>query len=172
MVLALSTAMLFGAASTAKKTSSKSTHSSSQKSPSTGHKTSSHNAGKSTAHKATKSATHSASKSTSRKTSKSAARKGKHGKTVASRPSQQAPSSDRYVQIQQALADRGYFKGSVDGNWDRDSVDAMKRFQKDQNLTSDGKISSLALIGLGLGPKHEPIGAIAAKPVSDAASNP
>ena len=172
MVLALSTAMLFGAASATKKTSSKSTHSSSQKSPSPSHKTSSQKPGKSTAHKATKSATHSASKPTSHNTSKAAARKGKHGKTVASRPSQQTPTSDRYMQIQQALADRGYFKGPVDGNWDRESVDAMKRFQKDQNLTSDGKISSLALIGLGLGPKHEPIGAIAAKPANDAAPNP
>ena len=49
----------------------------------------------------------------------------------------------------------------------RDSVDALKRFQKDQKLTSDGKISSLALIGLGLGPKHEPIGDYAAKPAAN-----
>jgi peptidoglycan hydrolase-like protein with peptidoglycan-binding domain len=76
------------------------------------------------------------------------------------------------MQIQQALADRGYYKGSVDGSWNGDSVDALKRYQKDQKLTSDGKISSLALIGLGLGPKHEPIGDYAAKPVAEPPSNP
>jgi hypothetical protein len=32
---------------------------------------------------------------------------------------------------------------------------ALKQFQTDRNLTADGKISALSLIGLGLGPKHE-----------------
>jgi hypothetical protein len=178
VVLVLSSALLFGAASSAKKTSSKSTHPSSQKSTSTkastSHKTGSSKASKSTAQKGSKPPTHSAGKSASHKSSKSAASKGgKHGKkAVASQPRQQAPSADRYKEIQQALVDRGYFNGPVDGNWNKDSVDALKRFQKDQNLTSDGKISSLGLIGLGLGPKHEPVGAIAAKPASDATPNP
>jgi hypothetical protein len=173
----LSSALLFGAASSAKKTSSKSTHPSSHKSTSTkastSHKTSSGKSSKATVQKGSKTTTHSAGKSTSHKSSKSAASKGKHGKkAVASKPRQQAPSADRYREIQQALADRGYFNGPVDGNWNKESVDALKRFQKDQNLTSDGKISSLALIGLGLGPKYEPIGAIAAKPAGDATPNP
>jgi len=76
------------------------------------------------------------------------------------------------MEIQRALSDRGYYKGSVDGNWNADSVDALRRFQKDQNLQSDGKISSLALIGLGLGPKHEPMGDYAAKPVAKPPANP
>ncbi len=58
------------------------------------------------------------------------------------------------MEIQRALADRGYFKGPVDGNWGADSVDALQRFQHDQNLTEDGKIGSLSLIALGLGPKR------------------
>jgi hypothetical protein len=33
-------------------------------------------------------------------------------------------------------------------------VDALKRFQREQNLTEDGKIGSLSLIALGLGPKR------------------
>jgi murein L,D-transpeptidase YcbB/YkuD len=33
-------------------------------------------------------------------------------------------------------------------------VDALKRFQSEQNLTPDGKIGSLSLIALGLGPKR------------------
>ena len=68
---------------------------------------------------------------------------------------QQQPTPQRYKEIQQALADKGYFKGAVDGNWATDSVDALKRFQHDQNLPEDGKIGSLSLIALGLGPKHD-----------------
>jgi murein L,D-transpeptidase YcbB/YkuD len=71
------------------------------------------------------------------------------------RTNQQHPTSERYKEIQQALADKRYFSGSVDGNWGQDSVDALKRFQHDQNLTEDGKIGSLSLIALGLGPKHD-----------------
>jgi hypothetical protein len=42
----------------------------------------------------------------------------------------------------------------VSGQWGDDSIDALKRFQADQKLPDDGKINSLSLIGLGLGPKH------------------
>ena len=64
------------------------------------------------------------------------------------------PDPQRYQEIQKALADRGYFKGTVNGEWGDDSVDALKRFQADQKLPDDGKINSLSLTGLGLGPKH------------------
>jgi peptidoglycan hydrolase-like protein with peptidoglycan-binding domain len=70
------------------------------------------------------------------------------------RSTQQQPTPERYKEIQQALAEHGYFNGSVDGAWGADSVDALKRFQRDQNLTDDGKIGSLSLIALGLGPKR------------------
>jgi len=66
----------------------------------------------------------------------------------------QQPTPDRYKEIQQALADRGYFGGPVDGNWGPSSTDALKRFQHDQNLIEDGKVGSLSLIALGLGPKR------------------
>ena len=69
-------------------------------------------------------------------------------------PAQQQPTADRYKEIQQALADKGYFQGPVDGAWNPGSVEALKRFQKDQNLDPDGKIGSLSLIALGLGPKR------------------
>jgi peptidoglycan hydrolase-like protein with peptidoglycan-binding domain len=69
-------------------------------------------------------------------------------------PAQQQPSSDRFKEIQQALSDKGYFRGPADGAWNGDSVDALKRFQKDQNLDPDGKIGALSLMALGLGPKH------------------
>ena len=67
---------------------------------------------------------------------------------------QQAPTPDRYREIQQALISKGYLQGEPTGVWGPDSADALKRFQTDQNLTADGKIGALSLIALGLGPKR------------------
>jgi len=67
---------------------------------------------------------------------------------------QQTPTPERYQEIQGALASRGYYRGTVDGRWDADSVDALRRFQADQNIPSDGRINSLSLIAMGLGPKR------------------
>lgn len=75
-------------------------------------------------------------------------------------PGQQAPSTDRYVEIERALVDRGYLQKDPDGKWDQRSADALKQFQTEHNLRSDGKLSSMALIALGLGPKHTPAGAV------------
>jgi peptidoglycan hydrolase-like protein with peptidoglycan-binding domain len=71
---------------------------------------------------------------------------------VARRSTQQQPTSDRYKEIQQALSEKGYFAGQPDGTWGLESVEALKRFQRDQSLTEDGKIGSLSLIAMGLGP--------------------
>lgn len=102
-------------------------------------------------------------------------RKAVHGRARSKRvtaPSYQLhPDPERYQQIQQALADRGYFKGQVNGEWSDDSVDAMKRFQTDQKLDPDGKINALSLIGLGLGPKHEAGTTAAAAPAHPAANS-
>jgi peptidoglycan hydrolase-like protein with peptidoglycan-binding domain len=67
---------------------------------------------------------------------------------------QQQPAPERYKEIQQALVDKGYFSGSPDGVWGGTSTDALKRFQHDQNLNEDGKLDSLSIIALGLGPKR------------------
>jgi peptidoglycan hydrolase-like protein with peptidoglycan-binding domain len=75
-------------------------------------------------------------------------------RAVARPVAQQAPTADRYKEIQQAMADKGYFKGNVDGQWNQESVDALKHFQADQNLPAEGRLDSLSLIGLGLGPKR------------------
>jgi len=80
--------------------------------------------------------------------------KSKKTAVVARRPLQPAP--ERLKEIQQALASRGYFTSEPDGTWGPASIDALKRFQHDQNLVEDGKIGSLSLIALGLGPKREP----------------
>ena len=90
----------------------------------------------------------------STKTTKAAS--GHKGK-IAHRPVrsyQQAPTPDRYRDIQRALVSKGYYKGEPSGEWGADSSDALKRFQADQSLMPDGKINSLSLIALGLGPKR------------------
>jgi hypothetical protein len=84
----------------------------------------------------------------------SARRKGKVSSRRPSRSYQQAPSPERYKEIQQALASKGYLQGEPTGEWGPDSVDALKHFQTDQNLMPDGRIGSLSLIALGLGPKR------------------
>ncbi len=72
------------------------------------------------------------------------------------RTRQAAPTADRYKEIQQALATKGYLKPEdATGVWNQNSVEALKRFQTEQKIESTGKINSLSLIALGLGPKHE-----------------
>ena len=69
-------------------------------------------------------------------------------------PTQQQPAPDRLKAIQQALADKGYFQGTPDGTWGPDSTEALKRFQRQENLDADGKLSALSLMALGLGPRR------------------
>jgi hypothetical protein len=66
------------------------------------------------------------------------------------------PTPERYREIQQALVDKGYLKSDPNGVWDAQSVDALRQFQTDKNLSPTGKISSASLIDLGLGPKSDP----------------
>jgi hypothetical protein len=76
---------------------------------------------------------------------------GKRGTTWRNR--QMSPTPDRYREIQGALASKGYLKPEdATGTWNQTSSDAMKKFQAEQNLDSNGKINSLSLIALGLGP--------------------
>lgn len=75
-------------------------------------------------------------------------------RTPAAPPRQASPSRERYVEIQQALADKGYSAAPVDGVWGPGWVEALRRFQADQNLEVDGKLGALSIIALGLGPKR------------------
>jgi len=69
---------------------------------------------------------------------------------------QTAPSPERYKEIQQALVAKGYLSPEdAAGAWNQNSVDALKRFQTEQKIDNSGKINSLSLIALGLGPKHD-----------------
>lgn len=72
------------------------------------------------------------------------------------RTRQTVPTPDRYREIQKALAARGYLSSEdANGTWGPSSAEALKRFQAEQTLESTGKIDSLSLIALGLGPKHD-----------------
>jgi murein L,D-transpeptidase YcbB/YkuD len=101
-----------------------------------------------------------------------ARRKGKPTAHKPTRSYQQAPSPERYQEIQQALATKGFYQGQANGEWGPDSVDALKRFQASQNLMPDGKISSLSLIALGLGPKRLTAKSDSATPAQPGTSAP
>ena len=67
--------------------------------------------------------------------------------------------------------------GDASGHWDQGSIEALKKFQADQKLDSTGKLNSLSLIALGLGPKYEASpsalpGAPAAQPVPTIIATP
>jgi len=86
-----------------------------------------------------------------------AARKGKRTASKA-RPSwrrtQMQPAPERYREIQQALIAKGYLQGEATGVWDQASIAALRRFQQDQRLDATGRLDSLSLIALGLGPQY------------------
>jgi peptidoglycan hydrolase-like protein with peptidoglycan-binding domain len=95
--------------------------------------------------------------------SKSSAKKGTAGKKAPVRSAttwrnrQMAPTLERYRQIQEALATKGYLRPEdATGVWSTNSVDALKRFQMEQKIDPSGKINSLSLIALGLGPSRDP----------------
>jgi len=50
------------------------------------------------------------------------------------------------------------------GTWNQASIDAMKKFQAEQNLDVNGKINSLSLIALGLGPRRDAVAALPKPP--------
>ncbi len=116
----------------------------------------------------TKSTVKKGTTSSSKKGATSASAKGKKGttkKAVTWRNRQSAPSADRYREIQDALAARGYLKAEdVTGSWNQTSMDALKKFQSEQNLDSSGKINSLSLIALGLGPRRDAVAAVPKPP--------
>lgn len=66
------------------------------------------------------------------------------------------PAAERLTEIQVALAKAGYLQGEPTGKWDDASVAAMKRFQQEHSIPASGKINSLSLIALGLGPVRGP----------------
>ena len=115
---------------------------------------------------ATSSATRKKSATGKKSGTTTASARGKKGATATKRSAttwrnrQLSPSPDRYREIQQALASKGYLSAEeANGAWGPGSAEALKRFQADQNIEPSGKINSLSLIALGLGPKREPVAA-------------
>ena len=94
-----------------------------------------------------------------------ASKRGKKVPVRTARSRQLAPTPERYKEIQEALAAKGYFPaGEANGRWNDTSAEALKKFQADQNLDPTGKINAISLIALGLGPKRD--NTVAAKPAA------
>ena len=64
------------------------------------------------------------------------------------------PAPERIQEIERALMEKGFLAGEPDGNWDQTSIEALRHFQQSQNLTADGRLSSISLIALGLGARQ------------------
>jgi peptidoglycan hydrolase-like protein with peptidoglycan-binding domain len=62
-----------------------------------------------------------------------------------------APTPDRIIEIQTALAKAGAYQGDPTGKWDDNSVAAMKHFQETNGLSPTGKLDALSLQKLELG---------------------
>jgi hypothetical protein len=78
--------------------------------------------------------------------------------TTTWRNRQTTPTQNRFKEIQDALVAKGYLSSEeATGSWGQASADALKNFQAEQTLESNGKINSLSLIALGLGPRHDSI---------------
>jgi len=67
---------------------------------------------------------------------------------------QQVIDSARAMEIQQALIREHYLSGEPTGQWDNDTVSAMKKFQGDQGWQTKLTPDSRALKKLGLGPDY------------------
>jgi len=103
---------------------------------------------------------------------KASAAKGRKGvRRTTWRNRQLAPTPERYKEIQTALAAKGYLSAEdATGQWNQKSIDALKRFQDEQKIAATGKLNSLSLIALGLGPKHDNQAALRLGSVQQAAN--
>lgn len=57
----------------------------------------------------------------------------------------------RTIEIQQALASRGFYRGEMSGIYDEATIDAMRRFQTNEKISVTGYPTAHALKRLGLG---------------------
>ena len=100
--------------------------------------------------------------------STSARRRGGKPRSLA----QTAPTPERYQEIQQAMVAKGYGPREPNGVWGPEWSSALKRYQQDQKLDATGKLNSMSLITLGLGPKREPPAGVTAPPAPTPAAAP
>ena len=85
---------------------------------------------------------------------------------------QTAPTPERYQEIQQAMVAKGYGPQAPNGVWGPEWSSALKRYQQAQKLEPTGKLNSMSLITLGLGPKREPPAGVTAPPAPTPAAAP
>ncbi|HEX7273961.1 MAG TPA: peptidoglycan-binding domain-containing protein [Casimicrobiaceae bacterium] len=74
-------------------------------------------------------------------------------------PSSSYTSSSRYDStlvrnVQQALNDKGYNAGAVDGQWGPSTEDAVRRFQQASGLPQTGELQHSTLVALGVSPAN------------------
>ena len=72
------------------------------------------------------------------------------------RRAQLRPGPERIEEIQQALAQAGYFKAQPNGHWDDQTREAMRRYQGDHGFPVTGLPEAKSLMKLGLGPHPLP----------------
>lgn len=99
--------------------------------------------------------------------SKTSVKKSKKGRASTRSRAQKAPTADRILEIQSALARSSHFSGEPTGKWDAASINAMKGFQQAQGLKATGKIDAASLQKLGLG--SHTAGVAAPRPSASAA---
>ena len=61
-------------------------------------------------------------------------------------------SQDQMKKIQQALKDKGHDPGPIDGNMNAQTQQALRAFQKSQNITVTGTLDSSTASALGVAP--------------------
>jgi len=103
---------------------------------------------------------------------KAAAKKGRRRGAKPRSQAQTAPTPDRYQEIQQAMVAKGYGPQAANGVWGPEWSSALKRYQQDQKLEPTGKLNSMSLITLGLGPKRESPAGVTAPPAQPPAAAP
>jgi peptidoglycan hydrolase-like protein with peptidoglycan-binding domain len=70
--------------------------------------------------------------------------------TQANEISPEKLKSAQIHQLQQALNDKGFNVGAVDGEWGPRTEDALKKFQGSNNIPSSGQLNAKAVTALGL----------------------
>jgi len=95
--------------------------------------------------------------STARKPAHSSTHKNLHGRKSFAKKGrrkergQQAPTSDRISEIQEALAKDGSYAGTPSGKWDDSTQEALRKFQESHGLNPTGNLDAKSLQQLGLG---------------------
>jgi hypothetical protein len=83
-------------------------------------------------------------------------KKGKR-KEVSRIHGQRAIDSSRAAEIQTALIHQKYLTGAPTGQWDAQTIVAMRQYQMDHGWQTKLTPDSRALISLGLGPSHSAV---------------